>query len=395
MKADAESWRIYLRDRVGKGFTAVQFVTTQWVCAEGDERGQPAFVGKEKISINPAFYQRLDERLNALNDHGLVAAPVLFWAGTYGEARVRSPGPTLSDDQLIVLGRYFVARYGAHHVVWILNGDGDYRGGKAERWKRIGRAIFTDHPDRLATIHPGGLHWVGDEFRHEPWLSFIGYQSCHFHNPDAYRWLVQGPPAKAWNKEPRHPLINLEANYEALYSLDAAKKLFDDHDVRRASYWSLLVHPPAGITYGAHGVWSWEVKRGFPMDFPHGGEAPPWREALELPGSTSMKHLKDLFASLEWWRLCPAQDLLVSQPGDRDPRQFVVVARAEGDNWALAYLPSGQTITLRTAAFLPALARWFNPRRGTWEGEVSITKARQSLAPPDRDDWILWAGSQR
>lgn len=397
MKADAKSWEVYLRDRVDKGFTAVQFVTTQWVCADGDEHGQPAFIGKERIAVNPAFYQRLDERIDTLNEHGLIAAPVLFWALTYGEEPVLSPGPTLSDDQLIVLGRYFTARYGAHHVVWILNGDGDYRGEKAARWRKIGRAAFGARPERLATVHPGGLHWVGDEFRHEPWLSFISYQSCHYHSPEAYRWHVDGPPAKDWSVEPHHPIINLEANYEAVYSLDKAKKLFDDHDVRRASYWSLLVSPPAGITYGAHGIWSWQLTRGFPMNFPHAGEAPSWQEAMRLPGSTSMKHLKDLFTSFEFWRLRPAQELLVEQPGTQDPLRYVVIAVAEGGDWGLAYLPAGGTVHLRPEALGSSIeARWFNPRTGEWLRSQPVGGSRLELTAPDEKDWVVhFAGAAK
>ena len=36
-----------------------------------------------------------------------------------------------------------------------------------------------------------------------------------------------------------------------------------------------------------------------------------------------------LFSSVEWWRLLPAPELLVEQPGASDPRRFVAVAKAE------------------------------------------------------------------
>ena len=39
-----------------------------------------AGLGKEKpITIHPRFYQRLDERVDAVNAHGLLAAIVLTW----------------------------------------------------------------------------------------------------------------------------------------------------------------------------------------------------------------------------------------------------------------------------------------------------------------------------
>jgi hypothetical protein len=392
LKSDAGSWERYLNDRVSKGFTAVQFVTTQWLAAAGNADGRVTYVGKDRISIDPVFYQWMDERVNALNDHGLVAAPVLIWAAVWNErALYMNPGTALPDDQIIVLARYMVARYGAHQVIWILAGDGDYAGAKAERWKKIGRAVFGDHPNRLATMHPLGQQWVGEEFAHEPWFSFIGYQSGHGDSDQALRWLCEGLPSREWNSPP-HPVINLEPNYEGHISY-THRKPFDAHAVRRAAYWSLLVSPPAGVSYGVHGVWSWQLKPAVPMNHASSGIAPPWFEAIKRPGSTSMKYLKALFASFDWWRLRPAQDLLVEQPGAREPSRFVAVAKAEEGGWILAYLPVGGTITLRTQGLSkPAVARWFNPRTGAWSGQSVVSEMAQQLTAPDDNDWVLWLG---
>ena len=47
---------------VRQGFNTVQWVATQWRAApDGDVEGNLAFSGVEKIAINPAFFQRLDE----------------------------------------------------------------------------------------------------------------------------------------------------------------------------------------------------------------------------------------------------------------------------------------------------------------------------------------------
>jgi Protein of unknown function (DUF4038) len=138
-------------------------------------------------------------RVDAMNDLGVVAAPVLIWA-IAGATAMLNPGNMLPDDQIITLARYMVARYGAHHVVWLLAGDADYRGEKAERWKKIGRAVFGSQPNRLATMHPGGRMWVADEFRDEPWFSFNGYQSGHNDSAESMRWHAEGPPARAGKK---------------------------------------------------------------------------------------------------------------------------------------------------------------------------------------------------
>ncbi|HUU13887.1 MAG TPA: DUF4038 domain-containing protein, partial [Terriglobia bacterium] len=392
LKSDAESWERYLEDRGGKGFTAIQFVATQWRSAGGNADLRVAFFGMEKIWIDPVFFQWMDERIDALNEHGLVAAPVLIWAIEHKLTLALNPGTALPDDQIIVLARYMVARYGAHHVIWILAGDSDYRGEKAERWKKIGRAVFGDAPERLATMHPGGQQWVADEFRHEPWFSFNGYQSGHGDSDEAMRWLTDGPPSRDWKTEPHLPFINLEPNYEG-HKGYTHRKPFDAHAVRRAVYWSLLVSPPAGVSYGAHGIWSWELRPQEPMSHLGSGVAPPWYEAMKYPGSTSLKHMKALFDSLEWWRLRPAQDIVVAQPDAADPSRFVAAARAEDGKWALLYMPVGGKIAVRSESLVgPLVARWFNPREGTWAGELEVTEATQTLETPDQEDWVLWIG---
>jgi hypothetical protein len=110
---------------------------------------------------------------------------------------------------------------------------------------------------RPATIHPGGKIWAAPEFRNEPWFSFNGYQSGHWNDDDNFRWINEGPPSKDWRTEPPCPHVNLEPCYEAHHSM-ADGRVINALDVRRACYWNLLAAPPAGITYGAHGVWSWE-----------------------------------------------------------------------------------------------------------------------------------------
>jgi hypothetical protein len=391
LKADERGWETYLTDRSAKGFTAVQFVTTQWLAAAGNADLRLAYLGREKISIDPEFFRWMDQRVDALNAHGLIAAPVLIWAAHWNPRTLDlNPGTSLPDDQIIVLARYMVARYGAHQVIWILAGDSDYRGERAERWRRIGSAVFGDHPARLATMHPAGKTWVGGEFRSEPWYSFIGYQSGHGDSDADLRWLTEGPPSQQWRAAPVLPIINLEPNYEGHRGY-THRKPFDAHAVRRAAYWSLLVSPPAGVSYGAHGIWSWELSPEVPMNHPSTGVALPWFEAMKLPGSTSMKHLKALFSSLDWWTLLPDQELIAEQPGVVSPQDFIAAARSEDGSLALVYIPEGGKVTLKMEGMkLPVTAQWFDPATGLRSnaGEVRAG-GRQTFDAHTKEDRVL------
>jgi hypothetical protein len=171
---------------------------------------------------------------------------------------------------------------------------------------------------------------------------------------------------------------------------------FDAHAVRRAAYWSLLCSPPAGVTYGAHGIWSWETRPAVPMNHPDTGVAQPWFDAIHLPGSSNMKYLYELFTSLSWWTLLPDPALIVDQPGDRDAATFVAAARSQKRDWALLYFPVGQTVHLKVDELMSSnLVRWFNPRSGQWSGTSSLPTQESTISPPDNQDWIAWIGADR
>jgi hypothetical protein len=384
-KASPDDWRRFLSVRREQGFTLIQHGLSHWrafpVDGQGEQSYREAEPGQTGISINAAWFQRLDAKFTAINEAGLVAAPIIMWA-IRGE---HNPGYVLPEPDAIHLSRYIVARYGAYNVAWSLGGDGDYRGDLAERWRRIGTAVFRGRHDRPVTMHPGGQHWVADEFRDQEWFDFIGYQSGHGRKPVDWRWLVQGPPAQEWLKPPARPIVNLEPNYEAHIAYDTQHR-FDSRDVRRALYWSLLVDPTAGVTYGDHGIWPFPAQRELPADHAYTGESGPWYEAMNDEGARQLRHLRSLFDSLAWWQLHPAQDLLAEQPGEVDVSRFITVAKSDDGKALLAYLPEGGSIRLLPGTMPGATATWYDPRTGA---QQAATGNGNAFSAPDEQDWLL------
>ena len=148
LKSTEEEWVTYLLHRAAHHYNVIQFVTTQWRGGEKDRHGDVAFTGSGRIELNPAFFRRLDRKVDRINDHGLVAAPVLLWALPSGAGRHLSPGYQLPDNEAILLARYLVARYGGHQVIWFLGGDGRYLGEYEQRWKPFEGITF----DSLRTL---------------------------------------------------------------------------------------------------------------------------------------------------------------------------------------------------------------------------------------------------
>jgi hypothetical protein len=391
LMSDEAEWGDYIVERKRQGFSVVQWVATQWRAAPaGDREGRPAFTGRDRIAIDPQFFQRLDEKVAALDEAGLLSAPVLLWAISSGTDPMVNPGHALPEDQAARLARYMVARWQGYPSVWMLGGDGDYRGQRAERWQRIGRAVFDGTSHAPALMHPGGLQWVLAEFATESWVAIHGYQSGHGDGVENLRWITEGPASRDWNREPRRPFINLEPPYENHLAYQSRRPHSAD-SVRRALYWSLLNAPTAGVSYGGHGVWGWDDGTTTPTDHPGSGVPLPWPDALVMPGAEQVRHLVDAFTSMPFWRLRPAQNVLVDQPGVDDAGAFVAVSAADDGNLIVAYSPTSEPLAFRAGRLSPSLkATWIDPVSGrrypaTMIEERTVTR----FVPPGDGDWLL------
>jgi len=385
-------WDHYLRERAGQRYTAVQWVATQWrTSPEGDRNGDKAYEGSGRITVNPDFFRRLDAKLDAINRAGMVGAPVMLWENSVNSAHPESnPGHVLPEDQAILLGRYMAARWGANAVLWILMGDWRYEPENAERWRRIGRGIFGSRSHAPVATHVRSRVFLAEEFRDEQWLEVVGYQTGHSEEESCLEWIFAGEVAREWDTPPPRVIMNLEPNYEHHVSAHSGKR-FDALAVRRACYWSLLNAPTAGVTYGGHGVWGWDDGTKLPVDHPHTGTPPHWRDALHLPGGEQMAHIAALFTSIEWWRLRPAPDLLAAQPGDSDVRRHVSASGTDAGDLALVYSPDNPTIELRSAALSAGLATvWFDPRTGQRTPATAADRGETRIyRTPGPGDWVL------
>src|SRR5262249_47239160 len=156
------------------------------------------------------------------------------------------------------------------------------------------------------------------------------------------------------------PIINLEPPYEDHLGYQS-RKPHSAFNVRKAVYWSLLASPIAGVTYGGHGLWSWQNVEGkTPTDHPGTGGGKAWTQALKLPGNDHMKFMAEWMTSLPWWDLRPAQELLQNQPGGDDSTKFVAVAATPKGDMVMAYLPVGGAVALQAEKLGKGLtAEWF------------------------------------
>lgn len=387
LKSTKEEWDTYLKQRAANNYNVIQFVTTQWRGCEKDQYGEVAFTGSGHIELNPAFFQRLDEKIDKINEHGLIAAPVLLWALPVGQGRHLSPGYYLPQNEAILLAKYMVARYGGNQVIWILGGDGRYINEYEQRWKNIGRAVFDGTHSGIVAQHPHGSSWIGEDYKDEHWLDIVGYQSSHNNGERVVNWINKGPMAKTWDKLPPKPIINMEPNYEEIRFLITAE------DVRNASWWSIFATPSSGITYGANGIWPWIQKEGELIEN-HGnpgGKGPStWRKSIDFPGSLQIGYLSKFIQQFEWWALKPAPDLLMSQPGEKVYNHFIAIAATDDLKTVIAYSPRQQEISIRNLQNHSYKAQWFDPVNDKYvPAKIDNKSTKLSFMPPGDQDFVL------
>jgi hypothetical protein len=380
--AEPKDWGFYAETRASQRFTVAQ-----WAVVPGEDvKKQAAYTGfPERIVINPDFFKRLDAKLNTLSQAGILSAivPVLEL-----QSQKFKPVP-LTDDQEELLVRYVVARWGADPVVWMLAFEGDSAGKNAGRWKKIGQSVFGSRPHAPVVLFPGETQWVLDEFRGQKWVDVFGFQSITDVTEDALMWTFTGPFAAEWKKEPARPLIPF-APYENGVAAHSTNR-FGSDDVRHAVYWSVLMTPPAGVSYGAQGVVNWDLTVEEHPAKTKGADLPLWRKALFLPAGKQMAHLAKFMDSIDFWTLRPQPKAVAKQPGDMSPRRFIAAACNEANSLSVVYVPEDRTVEvmLNVLPQSPSVG-WVNPRTGLNNPTVAVVGGNSCQFPtPDPGDWLL------
>lgn len=373
LKSTDEEWEYYLNQRKKNQYNTIQLVTTEWRGGDKNAEGLTAIDGTGYIQIHPEFFRRIDRRIDECNAKGFLVSPVVLWALPSGQGRHLSPGYTLPLEEAVLLAKYIVARYQGNQVVWTLGGDGRYYDDQEIKWKEIGRRVFNDIDHAPVTLHPHGSSWVGDIYDQEKWYNLMSYQSSHNNGERVVNWINKGPMAEMWSKLKPMPYINMEPNYEEIGFRITAK------DVRNASYWSIFATPPAGVTYGANGIWPWLAEGELILN--HGDKAgvTGWRKSLDFPGSIQMGYLAGFMNQVDWWNLFPANDILAEQPGSSVFNHWISVVKSADNKTIIAYIPEKAAVKLFNPKGIKYTARWFNPVTNKYS-EAKISQGENSIA---------------
>lgn len=358
-RCNKEEIDIYLTDRAEKGFTVIQTV----ILAELDGLNTPNAYGEKPLinndptKINEKYFEVVDYVLSKANELGLYVGLLPTWGDKFNKKWGAGPEifNTINSE---IFGEILAKRYlNYNNVIWILGGD---RIPENENHYAIIRAmakgirkIDTRH---LISYHPVGAKKATDFFN-DNWLDIDMYQSGHSRTAREYQYVVESKKL-----EIKRPIINGEARYENIMDRFWETKYYgwlDDADVRVSAYWS-IISGAAGYTYGCNDIWQMYKSNRNPIL----NARTDWTAALELPGSSQMKYLKEIFEILPWQKLIFNQTLI--QNNNPENESYILSTIGENKDLIIAYTPTGNPIEIDLTKIdsEKAKAYWFNPRSG-------------------------------
>lgn len=376
----------YLAARKAQGFNVVQVQLTGFLgtpTTSGDLPFPPPI--HDFSEPNESFFAHVDKVVAEAARQGLVLAIAPAWSGCCGEGwagetKDRRPAPlnTNGPEKSRRLGEWIGTRYAKFdNILWIMGGDNDPDSAR-EPIRQLAAGIKATAPAHLLTYHAASTHSSTDVWpAEEPWLDvsmvytyFRGFNKAWNKNqPD-----VHEVSHAEWAKSPIRPFFLGESTYEGEHgewgsALQARKQA-----------WSCLLAGGCGHAYGSP---NWNIPEN-------------WREVLNLPGASSLKHLRTLLEARPWWTLQPdvknafATDERRSSAGNDSS----VTALAADGSFAFSYLPSRRplTVDLNQITGTPS-ATWFNPRTGesapASPAPPSPARTRHTFTPPSEGDWVL------
>jgi hypothetical protein len=370
-KLSREEAEIYFDDRRKKGFNVIQVMVLHDVRKCVNFYGDSALINNRidqplvTDGNSPGnkqeydYWDHVDYLIKLAGKKGLYMALVPVWG-----SNVRSGHATA--DQARKYAGWLSGRYKDEpNIIW-LNG-GDVKGSDSTAvWNAIGSAIRKASPGQLITYHPFGRTQSSEWFHNEDWLDFNMFQSGHrrydqdtaglAYGEDNWRYMVSD-----WNKTPVKPSLDGEPSYESIPQglHDPLQPYWTNNDIRRYAYWSVFAGG-CGFTYGHNAI----------MQFNKKGDSSPaygvrefWEEAMNAPGASEMKFLKELIMSRSYFERVPAQDLIAGEIGEK----YDYIAATRGSNFAFFYTWNCRNISpdSRKLGWNKFKASWFDPQNGS------------------------------
>lgn len=339
-------WNYYLDYRKSQGFNVIQVnMLWQWDASKSLIDSQPFHVNEDGTfdfnRRNETYFDRAYEMIRMAKEKDITIALVLLWVNYLPDTwATKLKKTSLFPKELIEdYVEYVMDRYNEFEPIYIISGDTDFPTEEVTEMYQIAMDKVKQIDEKATTtLHIRGRQKeIPDALKNSDNLDFYMFQSGH--NKD-YQYMAYELAEDFYNKEPKRPSINSEPCYELMGYSRKAYGRFSREDVRRAAWQSVLSGAQYGVTYGAHGIWSWHTE-GLTFDSEVGEafESPyDWHDALHFEGAWDYSFIKYFIEENKLFDLVPTQNLLKNKTSE--------IRIAENNKKIVIYIPSNITIKL-------------------------------------------------
>ncbi|RVU03184.1 DUF4038 domain-containing protein [Mucilaginibacter limnophilus] len=415
IKLNKQQINQYLDNRKDNGFTVIQaaILGVDGTGRKTNAYNELPFTKQGVPAINEKYFKRIDEVIDEAGKRGLYMALLPTWAA--GIFNKEGKSSLLNTQTAYEYGRLLGKRYRDKPVIWILGGDRNVQtDNEYEIWNAMAKGITeTNNGQNLITYHPTAPVTSSYWFHNQAWLSFNGIQTGHERkfNP-VYEFAAvfsQSLPLKPYvNLEPAYEDIAVQFWKQTDYAAAGKtvddvignkglikdtsffkKGFFDGYDIRMEAYWTFFAGG-AGYTYGNNAIW--QMYR--PGDKYEVAALHYWNTALNRPGATAIKYMRQLFTQYPLGSFHIDQSVIYGANFYNDEHIRAVVAN--NNSFLLIYLNKGQSVrVVMNKLQSSGEAYWFNPRNGEKQliGKIENTGIKTFNPPkentPAGNDWIL------
>ena len=338
-------WRHYLKKRKAQGYNVIQInVLRQWdasTISDGKVWEPFELVSNDGTRVydyskpNEEYFNHAEEMLKVMEEYDLTPGLILLWCNyipdtwVHGMAQATNLMPYENVAGYVEMA---VKRFKKYHPIYFISGDTDFpEESKAKDYYLTAYDVVkANDAEALVSAHIAGEHIdVYPDLLEK--LDFFSYQSGHGRDGQQTSYSI---PKEMLKKGFNKPMVDTEVCYEFMpkFSREMDER-YSAKDVRKSSWQAVLAGAFGGVTYGAHGIWSWHNSgETFPPGYPYPAD---FHDALNFSGAMDIAYIKE-----------ETKDLINPQPVELDGLKAL-----KGQNKTLVYVPAARDVDLSDLDF--------------------------------------------
>ncbi len=381
--ATEKEWEAYLDYRAEQRFNTLQInILPQHDRSDSANDMLPFDTGKDGRydfrKPRREYFDRAAKYCEMAVKKGFTLALVVLWFD-YIEDRWRREKPhrSFKAAEISPWVQFAVSTFRKFSPIYIVSGDcnfaRDWSKHPKEGYLTAFKFIKKLDPAALTTMHLQGGAYPPKVFLEH--MDFYIYQSGHMRDG---QHLPYEQAANLCKYRPKRPVLNAEPCYEGHPFGGEETGRWSAFDVRKAIWSSMLSGAKAGVSYGAHGIWSWHQRGRNFRGWNFSKQPFPWRVALKFPGAWDVALARMLFEGHGLVGIEPAQKLLVNKTED------IRVAMSKDKSRLVVYAPYAWAAELKEDL---SKYDWAGIALATRESFVPLVKRKGKNSVIEMDDF--------